>query len=189
MYVSKKVSFFCLGSNGGLSSVSGNNNVYGTLGNSVSSSSSLYQQNQGQSMYHPNGLAQQSPYPPSNYSNHLQPSYSLSSSQSTGNIYGGGYTPSSSIIPPNDIQSSSSWSQYAAANLANSGNTTAYDPNMYYAPYYPNLVAQPYYQQQQQQQPASQSQAQIPIDQTISPSGLTTSSNGGLDKNYQHLSR
>jgi hypothetical protein len=63
---------------------------------------------------------------------------------------------------------------------------------MYYAPYYPNLFAQQYYpqqQQQQQQQPVNQSQAQIPIEQTISPNGYPTSSNGGLDKNYQHLSR
>jgi hypothetical protein len=62
---------------------------------------------------------------------------------------------------------------------------------MYYAPYYPNIFAQQYYpqQQQQQQQAVSQSQAQIPIEQTISPNGFPTSTNGGLDKTYQHLSR
>jgi hypothetical protein len=188
--------FFNLGSNGGLSSVSGNNSAYGTLGNSISSSSSVYQQqNPGQSIYNPNGINQQGQYPHSNYSNPIQSSYGISSSQSTGNIYGGAYPSSSQLIPSNDIQSSStSWNQYAAANLANGGNQTNYDPNMYYAPYYPNLFAQQYYtqQQQQQQQPqqaVNQSQAQIPIEQTISPNGYPTSSNGGLDKNYQHISR
>lgn len=178
---------FNLGSNGGLSSASGNNSVYGTLGNSVSSSSSVYQQNQGQSIYNPNGINQQGQYSHSNYSNHLQ---------STGNVYGGAYPSSSSLVPPNDIQSSSStWNQYTSANLANGGNQTNYDPNMYYAPYYPNLFAQQYYplqqqqQQQQPQQPVNQSQAQIPLEQTISPNGYPTSSNGGLEKNYQHLSR
>ena len=180
----------CLGNNGGLSSVSGNNSVYGTLGNSVSSSSSVYQQNQGQTIYNPNGINQQGTYPHSNFSNHLQPSYGISSSQSSGNMYGGRYPSSSSIIPANDIQSSStSWNQYAVANLGNNGNQTNYDPNMYYAPYYPNVFAQQYYPQQQQQQAASQSQAQIPVEQTISPNGFPASSNGGLDKAYQHLSR
>ena len=182
-----------LGSNGGLPSANGNNSVYGTLGNSVSSSSTVYQQNQGQSMYNPNGINQQGQYPHSNYSNPLQSSYGISPSQSTANIYAGGYPSSSTLIPSNDIQSSSSsWNQYASANLGNGGNQTNYDPNMYYAPYYPNIFAQQYYpqqQQQQQQQAASQSQAQIPIEQTISPNGFSTSSNGGLDKNYQHLSR
>jgi len=195
------ISQWSTGSNGGLSSVSGNNSVYGTLGNSASSSSSVYQQqNQGQSMYNPSGINQQGQYTHSNYSNHLQPSYGISSSQSTGNMYGGAYPSASQLIPSNDIQSSSSsWSQYAAAaaaaNLANGGNQTNYDPNMYYAPYYANLFAQQYYPQQQQQQQQQQqaaanpSQAQIPIEQTISPNGYPTSSNGGLDKNYQHLSR
>jgi hypothetical protein len=189
-----------LGSNAGLSSVSGNNSVYGTLGNSVSSSSSVYQQpNQGQSIYNPNGINQQGQYPHSNYSN-LQSSYGISSSQSTGNIYGGAYPSSSQIITPNDLQSSPSWNQYAT-NLPNGGNQTAYDPNMYYAPYYANLFAQQYYQpppppqqqqpppQQQQQQGVNQSQGQVPIEQTISPNGYPTSSNGGLEKNYQHISR
>ncbi len=182
---------FFLGSNGGLPSVNGNNSVYGTLGNSVSSSSTVYQQNQGQSMYNPNGINPQGQYSHSSYTNPLQPSYGISSSQSTGNIYGGGYQSSSTLIPPNDIQPpSSSWNQYASANLGNGGNQTNYDPNMYYAPYYPNLFAQQYYpQQQQQQQAVSQSQAQIPVEQTISPNGFPASSNGGLDKNYQHLSR
>jgi len=194
--------FSHLGSNAGLSSVSGNNSVYATLGNSVSSSSSVYQQpNQGQSIYNPNGINQQGQYPHSNYSNHLQSSYGISSSQSTGNIYGSAYPSSTQLIPSNDLQSSSSsWNQYAAAaNLPNGGNQTTYDPNMYYAPYYPNLFAQQYYQpppppppqqqQQQQQQAVNQSQGQVPIEQTISPNGYPTSSNGGLDKNYQHISR
>ena len=60
---------------------------------------------------------------------------------------------------------------------------------MYYASYYPNVFAQQYYPQQQQQQVANQSQSQNPIDQTVSPNGYPTSSNGGLDKNYQHISR
>ncbi|CAF2394653.1 unnamed protein product [Rotaria sp. Silwood2] len=176
------------GRNGGLSSVNSNNSVYGTLGNSVSSSSSVYQQNQGQTMYNPNGINQQGQYPHSNYSNHLQSSYGISSSQSTGNIYGSGYPSSSSLIQPNDIQSSSpSWNQYASANLGNGGgNQTNYDPNMYYAPYYANLFAQQYYPQQQA---VSQTQVQIPMEQTISPNGFPTPSNGGLDKNYQQLSR
>lgn len=93
-------------------------------------------------IYNPNGIVQQSPYPPSNYSNHLQPSYSLSSSQSTGNIYGGEYTSSSSIITSNDMQFSSSWNQYTAPNIENGTNTTNYDPNFYYVPYYPNLFRQ-----------------------------------------------
>jgi hypothetical protein len=192
------ISQWSTGSNAGLSSVSGNNSVYGTLGNSVSSSSSVYQQpNQGQSIYNPNGINQQGQYPHSNYSN-LQSSYGISSSQSTGNIYGGAYPSSSQIITPNDLQSSPSWNQYAT-NLPNGGNQTAYDPNMYYAPYYANLFAQQYYQpppppQQQQQPPpqqqgVNQSQGQVPIEQTISPNGYPTSSNGGLEKNYQHISR
>ncbi|CAF1569806.1 unnamed protein product [Rotaria magnacalcarata] len=175
------------GRNGGLSSVNGNNSVYGTLGNSVSSSSSVYQQNQGQSMYNPNGLNQQGQYPHSNYSNHLHSSYGISSSQSTGNVYGSAYPSSPSIIPPNDIQtSSSSWNQYAPANLGNGSNQTNYDPNMYYGPYYANLFAQQYYPQQQA---VSQSQVQIPMEQTISPNGFPTPSNGGLDKSYQQLAR
>ena len=86
-------------------------------------------------------MHQQGSYP---YSNHLQPSYGvLPSSQSTGNIYPGGYLSSSSLIAPNDTQSSpSSWNQYAPANLGNGGDQTSYDPNMYYAPYYSNLFAQ-----------------------------------------------
>jgi hypothetical protein len=137
-------------------------------------------------MYNPNGINQQGQYPHSNYSNQLQPSYGISSSQSTGNIYGGAYSSSSSLIPPNDIQSSpASWNQYAPANLANGANQTSYDPNMYYAPYYTNLLPQQYYPQQV----VNQSQAQIPVEQTISPNGYPPSSNGGLDKNYQHLSR
>ena len=59
---------------------------------------------------------------------------------------------------------------------------------MYYAPYYPNLFAQQYYQQQQQQL-GNQSQNQVPIEQNYSPNGYPTSTNGGLDKTYQHLSR
>lgn len=176
-----------LGRNGGLSSVNSNNSVYGTLGNSVSSSSSVYQQNSCQpTMYNPSGINQQGPYAHSNYSNPIQSSYGISSSQSTGNIYASGYTPSSPLIPANDMQSSStSWNPYPAANIVNGGNQTNYDPNMYYAPYYANLFAQQYYPQQA----VSQSQVQIPIEQTISPNGFPASSNGGLDKNYQQLSR
>jgi hypothetical protein len=73
---------FCFrGNNGGLSSVSGNHGVYGTLGNSVSSSSlsSVYQQNQGQLMYDQNGFNRQATYSHTNYPNHLQSSYELSS--------------------------------------------------------------------------------------------------------------
>jgi hypothetical protein len=126
-------------------------------------------------MYNPNGINQLDQYLHSNYSNQIQPSYGISSSQSTGNICGDEYP-------------SSSWNQYALANLGNSSNQTNYDPNIYYAPYYPNLFAQQYYQQQQQQL-LNQSLAQIPIEQTISPNSFPASSNGGLDKNYQHLSR
>ena len=189
----KRRSFFVrLGSNAGLSSVSGNSSVYGTSGNSVSTSSPVYQQqNQGQGIYNPNGINQQVQYSHSNYPNHLQSSYGISSSQSTQSIYGNAYPSSSQIIQPNDIQSSSTWNQYAAAaaaNLPNGGNQANYDPNMYYAPYYPNLFAQQYYPPQAQQG-VNQSQGQIPIEQAISPNGYPTSSNGGLDKNYQHLSR
>lgn len=164
-----------LGTNPGLSNVSGNNSVYGTLGNSVSSSSSssVYPtQNQVQSMYHSNGIHPQGQYPHSTYSNQVQ--------TSAANIYGGAYSSSSQIIPANDLQSSSSttsWNQYATGNNT---NQTPYDPNMYYAPYYPNLFAQQYYQQQL----GNQSQNTIPIEQNYS-----TSSNGGLDKTYQHLAR
>jgi hypothetical protein len=162
-------------------------------------------------MYNPNGIAQQGSYAPSTYTAHLS---------SPGNIYGTGYTSSSSaaaaaMIPSNEISSSSSsasWNQYSTANnLANGATTAAYDPNMYYAPYYANLFAQQYYPQQQTM---SQSQAPGPIDQSISPGGLATSSNGtgsvaaaaavpasggsgggaltgggGTEKNYPHLSR
>ena len=176
--------FLGLAHNSGLSLINGNNGVYGTLGNSVSSSASVYQQNPGQTIYNPNGVNQQGPYPHSNFSNQLQSSFGT---QSTGNIYGSGYPSSSTLILPNDIQSSSSsWNQYALANLGNGGNQTNYDPNMYYAPYYPNLFAQQYYPQQQ---PVSQAPVQIPIEQTISPNGFPAPSNGGLDKNYQQLSR
>jgi hypothetical protein len=181
--------FSFLGNYGGSSSVSGNNGVYGTLGNSLSSSSSslssVYQPNQGSSSYNPTGLNQQAPYPHSTYPNHLQSSYGLPSSQSTGNVYGSRYASSSTMIPRNDIQSSTSpWYQYAPVNLSNGQNQTNYDPNMYYDPYYPHLPAQ---QDHSQQQPTAavaasvinQSQTQIPIDQTIPPNGCTTSSNGG----------
>jgi hypothetical protein len=68
----------------------------------------------------PNGINQQGTY---SHSNNLQ---------STGNLYPVGYASSSSIITSNDIQSSSStWNQYAAANLGNGGNQTTYDPNIY----------------------------------------------------------
>ena len=177
--------------------MSGNNGVYGTLANSVSSSSSVYQQNQGPTIYNPNGISQAGQYPHSTYTNPLQSSYGMSSSQSTGNIYGTAYPSSASVLSSNDAQpSSTSWNQYTAANLGNGNNQTVYDPNMYYAPYYPNVFAQQYYpqqaqqqQQQQQQQTVNQSQSQIPIEQTISPNGFPPSSNGGLDKTYQHSSR
>ena len=199
----------------GSSSISGNHHIFVPLGNSMSSSTSLYQPSHQASMYNPNGIAQQGSYAPSTYSAHLS---------STGNIYGTGYTSSSAaaaaaaaMIPSNEIPSSSSpasWNQYAAANnLANGATAAAYDPNMYFAPYYANLFAQQYYPQQQTM---SQSQAPGPIDQTISPGGLVTSSNGtgsaptgaaavipangggsavssgggvGTEKNYPHLSR
>lgn len=168
-----------LGTTTGLSSVSGNNSVYGTLGNSVSSSSSVYASpNPVQSMYHSNGMNQQGPYPHSNYSNPLQ-------SSAAANLYGATYPSTSQIIPTNDLQSSSSsWNQYAAAaaaNLANGANQPTYDSNMYYAAY-PNMVAQQYYPQQQV---GNQSQSQVPLEQTYSPNGYPTSSNGGLDKTYQ----
>ena len=173
-----KIILLNLGSNTGLASVSGNSSVYGTLGNSVSSTSSVYQSPNGvQSIYHSNGANQQGQYPHSNYSNALQ--------TSAGNLYGTTYPSSSSqLIPPNDLQtSSSSWNQYAAAtNLANGANQTAYDPNMYYAPY-SNIFAQQYYLQQQQV--GNQSQSQVPLEQTYSPNGYPTTSNGGLDKTYQ----
>lgn len=82
--------------------------------------------------------------------------------------------------------SSSSWNPYPPANIGNGGNQTNYDPNMYYAPYYANLFAQQYYPQQQA---VSQTQVQIPMEQTMSPNGFPTPSNGGLDKNYQQISR
>ncbi|CAF2394676.1 unnamed protein product [Rotaria sp. Silwood2] len=73
--------------------------------------------------------------------------YGLSSSQSTGNIYGGGYTTSpSSIISSSHIQSTSSWNQYIPPYIGNGANPTNYDPNISYAPYYHNLFAQQYYQ-------------------------------------------
>ncbi|CAF1627148.1 unnamed protein product [Adineta ricciae] len=165
---------------GGLSSTNSNNNVYGTLGNSGSSSSSVYSQNQGQPIYNSNGMNQQNPYAQSNYPNQIQSSYALPSSQSTGNIYPSGY---SSSAPPNDIQSpSASWNQYLSTNGNNQIN---YDPNVYYTPYYPNMFAQQFYSQQI----PNQNQAQVPVEQTVSPNGFPTSSNGGLDKSYQHLSR
>ncbi|UJR34956.1 hypothetical protein I4U23_027734 [Adineta vaga] len=176
---SNSVTQWSIGNNGGsgLSSTNSNNSVYGTLGNSASSSSTVYSQNQGQTTFNPNGLNQHS-----NYSNPIQSTYGLSSSQSNGNLYGNAYPLSSTMIPSNDIQSSSgSWNQYPNPNLANGNTPTNYDPNIYYAPYYQNMLPQQYYPQQQTQV-VNQSQAQIPVEQTISP-------NGGLDKNYPHLSR
>ena len=86
-------------------------------------------------------------------------------------------------MPPNDIQSPSApWNQYLPAN---SNNQINYDSNVYYTSYYPNMFAQQYYSQQL----PNQNQAQMPIEQTASPNGFPTSSNGGLDKSYQHLSR
>jgi hypothetical protein len=219
---SLEIAFCFLGNNAGLSLVSGNNDVCGTLGNSVSSSSlsSVYQQNQSQSMYNPNGLNQQTSYPHTNDRKRLQSSCGLpssskrtgyayesgyrssstmippnyiqsfngsSSSQSTRNIYGSEYPSSSKTIHPNDIQSSSSvCNQYATANLADGHNQTNCDP------YYSNLLAQQYYPQQQPTAAVSainQPQTQIPVDQTIAPNRFTTSSDVGLDKNYQHLPR
>ncbi|CAF3278418.1 unnamed protein product, partial [Rotaria sp. Silwood2] len=69
-------------------------------------------------MHNLNRIKQLGPYPHSNYSNQIQPSYGISSSQSTENICGGKYPPSSSLTSSNDIQTSSvSCNQYVLANL------------------------------------------------------------------------
>jgi hypothetical protein len=182
-----EIAFCFLGNNGDLSSMNDNSGVYGTLSNSVSSS--VYPQNEYQSMYSPNGFNEQAAYSHTNYPKHPQSSYGLLSSQSTGNVYGSGAYPSSSIkIPSNDIQSSStSLNQYATANLPNGQNQSNYEANMSYAPYYPNSSTQRYYPQQQVT--VNQSQNQIPLHQTISFNDFTTSFNGGLNKKCYYPSR
>jgi len=173
--------------------MSGNRGVYGTSDNPASSSSlpSFYRQNQGQSMYNPNGLNQQGAYPHSNYPNHLRSPYGLLSSQPNENVYENHNLPLLPTISRNDNPSSSSpGNQYAPANPANDPNQTNYDPNMNYHRDNPNLLTPQYYPQQQPTASAvDRPQTQIPIDQTISPNGFTPSSDGGLKENYEHMPR
>lgn len=143
-----------------------------TLGNSIPSSSTVY---------HPNVA---SAYSASNYSSSIRPSYNLSPSQSSANIYAAGYPPSLAILPPNDLQSSS-WNPYAAmptaGNLANGTHPMNYDPNVYYAPYYGDMYGQPYYP------------AQPAAEQNLSPNGFApstaTTTNAAAEKTYQPVSR
>lgn len=117
------------GNNQGLSSMNANANLYGSIGNSSSSPSSIYQHN---TVYNPNGT-------------NPQISYSLANShQSNNHLYSSGYS-----VATNDFQNSSaatastpSWNQFNP--LLNGTTTTTatnqYDPNVYYtSSYYPNI--------------------------------------------------
>jgi len=161
------------GNHQGLNPMNTNGNLYGSLGNSTSSPSSIYQHSH---VYNPNGT-------------NPQISYSLSNShQANNHLYSSGYSLSTNDFqnPSAATASTPAWNQFN--QLVNGTATTnQYDPNAYFAsPYYPNIHSQTFYpmsQQQQQQYGMNSSQGNISVDGTTSTNVLT-------DKNYhQHATR
>ena len=127
-----------LRNNNGLSSISSDNDVYGTFDNSVSSSS-VHPQNQDQSMCNPNGLNQQTPYPTANYPNHLMDSHHHNQLEIFMQL----------DIHHQFLQAIFNLHLYHGINMTllifRMDRIKQIMRHMYYPPYYPNLLAQQYH--------------------------------------------